>query len=135
MNVFISYAQADEETAKKVADGLKRQGLHVWDDRQILPGSLWTEEISRALRRSDAMVVLVTPHAARSRAVRSEIDYAMSRLEFKNKLIPVIVGPRKNIPQGELPWILWELQTIELPERGNQQSGIRQIAQTLLKAA
>jgi TIR domain len=135
MNVFISYAQADKTTAKRIAEGLKRQGLHVWDDSQILPGHLWAEEISRALRESDAMVVLVTPNTADSRSVRSEIDYALSRREFKNKLIPVIVGPPENIPKRELPWILWELRTIRLPERGNQDSGIRQIAQTLLQAA
>ena len=135
MNVFISYAQPDALTAKKVADGLKRHGLSVWDDTEILPGDLWAEKISQALRKSDAMVVLVTRSSARSRSVRSEIEYALSRREFKNRLIPVVVGPPENIPKRELPWILWELQTIRLPERGNQEAGINQIAETLLQAA
>jgi hypothetical protein len=136
MNVFISYAQADEEVAKKVGEGLRRAGLHVWDvRREMLPGDLWSDTVSKALRASDAMIVLVTADAARSSQVRSEIDFALSKGAFKNRLIPVLVGPPEKIPKKELPWILWELQTVNLPERGNQQSGIQQIVQTLLRAA
>jgi len=136
MNVFISYAQADEKVAEKVGKGLKQAGLQVWDvRREMLPGDLWSDTVSKALRASDAMIVLVTPEAARSSQVRSEIDFALSRGAFKNRLIPVLVGPPEKIPKKSLPWILWELKMVRLPERGDQESGIKQIVQTLLKAA
>jgi len=136
MNVFISYAQADEKIAKKVGKGLEQAGLRVWDlERKMLPGELWSDSVSKALRASDAMIVLVTPDAARSSQVRSEIDFALSKGAFKNRLIPVMVGPPQKIPKKELPWILWELQTVSMPDSGNQESGIRQIVQRLLKAA
>jgi TIR domain len=93
MKVFISYAQSDEKLAEKVGDILKKSGLTVWDYRRdILPGDLWSEKASQALRDSDAMVVLLTPEAARSKQVRSEIDYALTQNTFKNRLIPVVVG-------------------------------------------
>ena len=136
MNVFISYAQADEKIAKKVGKGLKQAGLQVWDfRREMLPGELWSDSVSKALRASDAMIVLVTPDAARSSQVRSEIDFALSKGAFKNRLIPVLVGPPGKIPKKEFPWILWELQTVNLPESGNQEPGIKEIVRTLLQAA
>jgi TIR domain len=136
MKVFISYAQADEKLAEKVGDSLKQAGLTVWDYRRdILPSDLWSEKASQALRDSDAMVVLLTPEATRSKQVRSEIDYALTKNAFKNRLIPVLVGSPERIAKKDLPWILWQLQMVMLPERGNQQEGIRQIARTLLEAA
>lgn len=135
MNVFISFAQADEKIAQKVGKGLKQAGLQVWDRREMLPGELWSDSVSKALRASDAMIVLVTPNAARSSQVRSEIEFALSKGAFKNRLIPVLVGPPGRIPKKELPWILWELQMVKLPESGNQEPGIKQIVQTLLQAA
>jgi len=136
MKVFISYAQSDEKLAEKVGDILKKSGLTVWDYRRdILPGDLWSEKASEALRDSDAMVVLLTPEAARSKQVRSEIDYALTQNTFRNRLIPVVVGSPEKISKKDFPWILWELQMVMLPERGDQQEPIKQIARTLLKAA
>jgi len=136
MKVFISYAQSDERLAEKIAESLKQAGLTIRDyRREILPGDLWSEKASQALQDSDAMVVLLTPEAARSKQVRSEINYALSQDAFKNRLIPVFVGSPDRIPKKEVPWILWELQMVNLPERGNQQEGIQQIARTLLEAA
>jgi len=136
MKVFISYAQQDEKLARKIGDSLKQAGLNVWDyRREILPGDLWSDKASEALRDSDAMVVLLTPESTRSKQVRSEIDYPLSKNTFKNRLIPVIVGSTEKILKKDIPWILWELQMVRLPEHGSQQECIRQIAQTLLEAA
>ena len=136
MNVFLSYAKADERLAKKIREGLEQAGLTVWDyRREILPGDLWTEKATQALRGSNAMVVLLTPDAIRSDQVRWEIEYALGSRAFKNRLVPVIVGSLDRIPKKSVPWILWELQTVNLPEHGRQTKGIRQIAQMLSKAA
>lgn len=136
MKVFISYAQSDERLAEKIAESLKQAGITIRDYRQeILPGELWSEKASQALRDSDAMVVLLTPEAVRSKQVRSEINYALGRDAFKNRLITVVVGSPSRLPKKEVPWILWELQVVNLPVRGNQKEGIRKIAQTLLEAA
>jgi len=136
MKVFISYAESDERLAEKIAESLKQAGITIRDYRQeILPGELWSEKASEALRDSDAMVVLLTPEAVRSKQVRSEINYALSQDAFKNRLISVVVGSPDKLPKKEVPWILWELQVVKLPERGNLKEGIRKIAQTLLEAA
>jgi hypothetical protein len=136
MKVFISYAQQDERLARKIGDSLKEAGLNVWDYRRdALPGELWSDKASQALRDSDAMVVLLTPESTQSQQVRSEIDYALSQNNFKNRLVPVIVGSPEKISRKDIPWILWELRPITLPERGGQQEGIKQIARILKEAA
>lgn len=137
MNVFLSYAKADEKLARKITDKLEQVKLRVLDyRREILPGDLWTDKVSKALKESDAMVVLFSPEAARSDQVRWEINYALSNFAFKDRLIPVLIGPTAKFPKENVPWVLWELpKVVRLPEGGNQEEGIQQIAQTLRQAA
>jgi hypothetical protein len=47
------------------------------------------------------MVVLISPEAAKSEWVRSEIAYALKSLRFENRLIPVQVRPTEG-----MPWVL-----------------------------
>jgi hypothetical protein len=139
MQVFLSYAEPDEPIAKKVAAGLEKEGLKVWyDRREILPGQNWAESVSKALKESRAMVVLLTPDSLRSTFVRREIDYALGDQTFSHRLIPVIVSeelPENDIPWiKEIPWILQSLKTVNLPKRGNFDKEIKKIAEAL-KAA
>ncbi|MCA1567089.1 MAG: toll/interleukin-1 receptor domain-containing protein [Acidobacteria bacterium] len=137
MKVFLSHAHSDKALAKRIAKGLKRAGLEVWDaESEILPGENWADKTAQALRDSQAMVVLLTPNTFQSSNVSLEIGYALGSKEYKKRLIPVIVGSSENLPQKNFPWILNHFQMIELPEQGKQQdAGIKQIAQTLLEAA
>ncbi|HWS86897.1 MAG TPA: toll/interleukin-1 receptor domain-containing protein [Pyrinomonadaceae bacterium] len=136
MQIFLSYAESDEALARKVADGLEQAGLRVWyDRREILPGENWFDKTAKALRESNGMVVLLTPSALRSTPVRRAIEFALGEKAYSHRLIPVIVGPPEKLPKKELPWILEKLQTVNLPERGKQDKGIRQIAEALLEAA
>lgn len=136
MKVFLSYAKSDEKLARKIADGLNQVGLTVWDyRREVLPGDLWSEKATAALRGSDAMVVLLTPDGVHSEQVRWEIEYALGSQAFKNRLIPVIIGSPDKIQRESVPWILWRLQAINAPQHGNQRKAIQQIAQRLAQAA
>lgn len=136
MKVFLSYAKSDEKLARRIGDALSQVGLTVWDyRREVLPGDLWSEKATQALRGSDAMVVLLTPDGVQSEQVRWEIEYALGSQAFKNRLIPVIVGAPDNIQRNSVPWILWRLQTITVPEHGSQRKAIQQIAQRLAQAA
>ena len=136
MKVFISYAHSDEALVRKIVKILERAGLEVWDDtREILPGDNWAEQVAKALKESEAMVVLLTPEATRSRWVRREIEYALGEERYSKRLIPVLVGDPADFPQEAIPWILWRLQMIKLSEHDKEEEGIRQIVQTLLEAA
>ena len=135
MKVFMSYAHSDEPLARRVFDILKEAGLEVWDGtREVMPGDNWAAKVSEALQESQAMVVLLTPNAMRSNWVRSEIEYALGEVRFRNRLIPVVMGNPDELKKEDVPWILWTLKTIRL-EHANEEEGIKEIARTLQQVA
>lgn len=131
MKVFISHAQADEQLAKTIAQGLEANGLDVFiDEQQIMPGDNWAAKIAAGLEESQAMVVLLTRDALKSRSVRSDIDYALGNINYSGRLIPVLAESKETLPREEIPWILRHLDPITLPEH-KQEEGIRQIARVI----
>src|SRR2546426_6577819 len=107
MQVFISYSLKDQAIAKELSSGLSAEGVRVWlAAEEVLPGENLPLEIGKALRRSDALVVLLSPDSVESRGVRSEIAYALSSPKFEGRVVPVIVKPTKDIP--------WFLQTFPM---------------------
>jgi TIR domain-containing protein len=113
--VFLSYARADVEPARKVADHLREAGIPVWDPEvEILPGSDWPSALKKALDSALAMVVFISPEAIESRSVSREIEYALGAKHLRGRLIPVILRPAKDAP-----WILDSLQPVryDSPDR------------------
>jgi hypothetical protein len=101
MNVFISHSSEDADWARKLTARLKRAGLKVWDASQVSAGDNWALEIGKALEKSDAMIVLISPASAKSLTVQKEIEYALTTERFQDRLIPVVVKPT-----SKFPWIL-----------------------------
>lgn len=137
MQVFISYADKDESLARKVTNGLKQEGLRVWyEGDEILAGQNWADKIAKALRESDAMVILLTQDALHSNRVRRDIEFALGTKKYKERLIPVMVGTSaSDFGTSNFPWVLWSSSRLTLPKTGNQERAIKQIADALLKAA
>ena len=91
--VFLSYAHNDVELAREVTDALAREGVRVWTDLQVTPGRPWAEEIDRAVRDSQAFVVLLTPNFESSRFGMAELGFVMSEQRDSGKpLVTVQVG-------------------------------------------
>ncbi len=63
MNVFFSYAHADEDLRDELGTHfalLKRSGkIHTWHDREILPGDSWTGAIDDNLETADVIELIV----------------------------------------------------------------------------
>lgn len=122
MQVFISHSDSDSLLAARVSRALQKTGLKVWNQGfDLLPGDNWAAEVGRALEMSEAMVVLLTPNSVSSSHVRREIEYALGSKNYSNRLIPVVVGGREQVPMGKVPWIVRQLPWIELadPESGD----------------
>jgi hypothetical protein len=92
-----------------------------------LPGENLPLEVGKALQRSDAIVVLLSPDAVESQAVRSEIAYALASPKFEGRVIPVIVKPTKAIP--------WFLQTLPMiRSRGTRGPSVKRLAEKIADA-
>src|SRR5947209_11934780 len=77
-DVFISYARADEQQAKRVADALRTDGYAVWRDDELPAHRAYADVIEERLKSADAVVVLWSADAAKSQWVRAEADAARS---------------------------------------------------------
>jgi hypothetical protein len=135
MKVFISHSHETKDLARRVGEALRMKGWDVWHDEMILPGQNWAEETARELNESEAMVVLLTPHALESTTVRREIDFALTNKSFNKRLIPVLVGIDEAGADDKVPWILRHLNVINLPAFGRQEEGIQRITQALQAVA
>jgi adenylate cyclase len=58
--IFLSYAREDVESAKRLADAVGRAGHEVWWDRHLHGGSRFSDEIDKALKDAEVVVVLWT---------------------------------------------------------------------------
>jgi hypothetical protein len=109
MRDSISYARSDEAFAKDLSSQLTRRGLSIWSpDEEVLPGDNVWLQIGEALKRSRAMIVLVSPESMRSDHVRREIEYALGDPDYEHRVFPVQVRPT-----NEIPWILRRLKTFD----------------------
>src|SRR5215213_202591 len=83
--IFLSYARADEASAKRLARVLEQAGHEVWWDRHIDGGSEFVSEIEQALERADVVLVAWSEHAAKSPWVRDEAGIGRD----SGRLLPV----------------------------------------------
>ena len=87
-DIFISYASADRERARLLADVLAKRGYSVCWDRTIPPGRVFDEVIQEAIQGARCMVVLWSADSARSNWVKTEAAEGAAR----GILVPALVG-------------------------------------------
>ena len=110
MEIFISHTESDEKTARKLADKLVRLGFRVWNpERDMYPGDNIAKEISEAIERSEAMVLLLSADWERSHWVRRQMQYAFGCIRYKNRL-----GYRRKERPRETPASFEQLPLVSL---------------------
>jgi len=104
VDVFISYAKEDRETARRLTNALEDQGWSVWWDQTIPPGGSWAEAIGRHLESATCAIALWSSSSVNSRWVLKEARLADQR----NVLIPAF------IELVEPPFDLSDVQSADL---------------------
>lgn len=123
INVFISYAHADEHHKNALYEhlsSLRRKGdIGIWHDREILPGKDWQKEISENLASANIVLFLIS-----STFINSEYCYGieweqavLQKEAGSSILIPIIVRPcdwddtpianHQSLPKEGLAVDLW----------------------------
>ena len=86
--LFLSYSRKDEARARRFTQWLEREGHDVWrDDEDIGGGASFSSEIEKALKESDAVMVLWSVDSVQSAWVRDEAGFGRDA----GKLIPLSV--------------------------------------------
>jgi len=86
-DIFVSYASADRDRARAIAQALTESGWSVWWDRTIPPGKQFDEVIEEALDAARCVVVLWSKASVASTWVKTEAAEAMRR----KILVPVLI--------------------------------------------
>jgi TIR domain len=112
--IFISYAREDQTVAEKLYDILDSfSGVKVWlDVRDLLPGADWREDITKAIERSDAIILLLSDSSINKAGyVQREIRDAIERLSLQppgeRLIIPVRISPcePRHRVLAQLHWV------------------------------
>lgn len=76
-HIFISYSTKNSDYANKLANKLRDKGFNVWiDNAELRSSDNWWESIVRALRASDAFIIIMTPESRDSKWVQREVILA-----------------------------------------------------------
>jgi hypothetical protein len=124
--IFLSHASKDRRQARELAQALRDVGLKVWYSESHLQGAQpWHDELGRALKRCDWLLLLLTPSAIRSKWVKRELVYALSDDRYEDHIIPFILKPCNPLK------LSWVLQTIQMIDATSNRSAAIQKVSTL----
>lgn len=103
--VFISYAREDIEFAKWIHSNLMKKGIEPWMDKtNLLPGQKWKNEISKAIKNSDAFIAIISKTSvAKKGFVQKEIRYALEVLSEQPANKIYIIPARLDKTHPEFP--------------------------------
>lgn len=103
--IFISYSRIDwDQFVKPLIMRLEVEGLPYWVDQHLIEGGdNWIDEIGKALKNSDRMIVCISPDALESEFVQMEYRHFVLRRKTK-KLYPLMCR------SSELPFELEAIQ-------------------------
>ncbi|HEY7572906.1 MAG TPA: TIR domain-containing protein, partial [Nitrososphaeraceae archaeon] len=81
--VFISYAHEDRDAALRLYKELKDAGLEPWLDKEsLLPGQVWRNEISKAIKNSQFFMAILSSNSVEKRGyVQKELNDALEILD------------------------------------------------------
>lgn len=94
--VFISHNRADKPFARKLRAELMRAGIDVWlDENEIAAGNSITEQVSVALDKSAAFLLVLSPAAMNAPWVKREMWSSLYRSLSRRdcEIIPVLRTP------------------------------------------
>ncbi|MBI3759206.1 MAG: toll/interleukin-1 receptor domain-containing protein [Deltaproteobacteria bacterium] len=128
-SVFISYSRRDADLAKAVESALERLGLKAFNPASDMrAGDDWRKSIQAAIKRSDALIMLVgSPHNLSTSWTSYEIGIA----EALGKRIMVLLPSR--FPVAELPAEVRSVQVVDFDPKAPERAA-RDIAARLAAA-
>jgi adenylate cyclase len=114
--VFVSYASPDAALANSVVNALERNEIRCWvAPRDVVPGSLYADEIVAAINDAKIVVLVLSAHSVASPHVGKEIERASS----KRRRIIVLHVDTTSLTRA-LEYFLSESQWIDVRGGGTE---------------
>ncbi len=105
LRVFLCHSSGDKLSVRDLHWRLKEANVDPWlDEENLLPGQTWEEEIRRAVRNSDIVVVCL------SRAAIGKTGYVQKEIKFA-------LDVADEQPEGAIFLIPLKLEECDIPER------------------
>ncbi len=84
--VFVCYAHKDEAAVYPEIKWLQEQGINVWYDEGVKPGTIWRSEIGEAVENAAHVLFYISNNSLTSDHCSREINYA---LDQRRNILPV----------------------------------------------
>lgn len=108
LRIFLCHSSGDKPAVRELYRRLLKDGFRPWlDEEDLLPGQNWQQEISKAVRASDVIVVCL------SRASINKSGYVQKEIKFA-------LDVADQQPDGTLFLIPVKLEECDLPEQLRQ---------------
>lgn len=105
LRVFLCHSSADKARVRELYRRLREDGIEPWlDEEDLLGGQEWREEIPKAVRRSDAVIVCCS-------------EGSVKKTGYVQKEIRVALDVVDEQPEGSIFVIPLKLEECELPDR------------------
>ena len=108
LRVFLRHAFADKPAVRDLYQRLSKDGVQPWlDEEDLLPGQNWKQEIPKAVRASDVVIVCFSRHSVNKAGfIQKEIKYALDAADEQ--------------PEGTIFLIPLKLEECDISERAQR---------------
>lgn len=109
LRVFLCHASGDKPAVRILYSLLVSSGIDAWlDEKKLLPGQNWRQEIPRAVQEADAVIILlskdsITKEGYVQREIKFALDVALEKPEGTIYLIPARLE-ECNVPRSLSDW-------------------------------
>jgi hypothetical protein len=85
LKVFLCHASGDKPSVRSLYNQLQKSDVEPWlDEENLLPGQRWQQEIPKAVRSSDVVIICLSQHSTTKEGyVQKEIKYALDVADEK----------------------------------------------------
>ena len=109
--VFLSHSSKDRSFVSRLVEVLRRHAIPVWYSETNIKGAQqWHDEIGRALKRCDWLVLVLSPDAVDSKWVKRELLYSLQHDRFEGRIAPLLYRP---CSPDDLSWTLSLIQMVD----------------------
>jgi hypothetical protein len=102
--IFLCHANEDKPRVREVHERLKAEGFELWfDETDILPGQIRDQEIRRALKNSDFILIFFS-------------QYSVAQRGYLQREMKLALDAWQEMPEGYIHTIPIRLDACEIPE-------------------